>query len=132
MIERLKEYKEIITIVLFFLGGVFWIQRQYPTKNDLKSEIGSLQCLVDKYMYLTQLQIHSRYIERQAENLQGEIRAYGADEQGHLSISPAMVQIVEGKKAELGKLSTDLQKNNDDIQKTSDELQRNICGKAAQ
>ena len=56
-LEKLKQYKEIIAITIFFLGGFFWLQAEFPNKSDLRSEVGSLNCQLKSYMLLTQLQI---------------------------------------------------------------------------
>ena len=56
-LEKLKQYKEIIAIIIFFLGGFFWLQAEFPNKSDLRSEVGSLNCQLKSYMLLTQLQI---------------------------------------------------------------------------
>jgi hypothetical protein len=130
MIEKLKEYKEVAAIIVFFLGGFFWIQGQYPTKTDLKSEIGVLNCLVDKYMSLTQLQIRGRDLQTQAQDLKDEIQAFGTAQE-HLQISPAMSQALEEKKATLAGIRKDLKTNVGDIEKARDELGRNVCRKVA-
>jgi predicted RNase H-like nuclease (RuvC/YqgF family) len=133
MLEKLKEYRDVLAIVVFFLGGFFWIQGQYPTKTDLKSDIGVLSCQLDKYMSLTQLQIRGRDLERQAEELKDEIQAFGNDqERAHLVISPAMGQEIEEKKTALAALRVDLKTNATSIQTTNDELARNVCGKVTQ
>ncbi len=130
MLEKLREYKEVLTIIVFFLGGFFWIQKQYPTKTDLKLEIGVLNCLLDKYMSLTQLQIRGRDLERQAQELSTEISAFGDDQdRPHAPISPAMRQELEAKKADLVAVRSDLKTNTSAIQMTGDELARNLCGK---
>ena len=127
LFERLKEYKELLAIIVFFLGGVFWIQGQYPTKTDLKTEIGVLSCLLDKYMSLTQLQIRGRDLERQAQELKDEIAAFGSDHTP--SLSPAMKQELDSKKASLTTVLADLKTNASSIQSIGDELARNVCGK---
>ncbi len=133
MLEQLKEYKEVLTIVVFFLGGVFWIQKQYPTKTDLQSEIGVLQCLVDRYMALTQLQIHGRDLERQAQDLKSEIQAFSADQQNtKLPVSPGMIDALNEKKSQLAELQADLKNNTESTQKANDELERNVCGRIPQ
>lgn len=130
MLEKLKEYKEVLTIIVFFLGGFFWIQGQYPTKTDLKSQIGVLNCLLDKYMSLTQLQIRGRDLERQAQDLKNEIQAFGDDQdRTHLPASPAMRQELDVKKASLVGVQADLKTNAGNIQTTGDELARNVCGR---
>ncbi len=130
MLEKLKEYKEIISLVLFFLGGVYWMQNQFPTKKDLKVEIGVLNCLLDKYMLLTQLQIRGRDLERQAQELTNQVTVFADDgDPSRPAMSPAMRQDLEARRQELSGLRADLKANSTDIKKTSDELARNVCGK---
>ena len=132
MIEKLKEYKEIITLVAFFLGGFLWIQQQYPTKTDLKSEIGVLNCMVDRYMSLTQLQLLGSDLQTQAQELKEEIQRFGTGtDREHLPISPGMRQTLEDKKATLVAVRTDLKTNVKDVQKALAELSRNVCRKVA-
>ncbi|MEI7457612.1 MAG: hypothetical protein WCK93_12910 [Nitrosomonadales bacterium] len=65
MLERLKEYKELIAIIAFFLGGFFWLQSQYPNKSEVKDEFNSIRCQLNSYMKLTQLQIRSQELDKQ-------------------------------------------------------------------
>lgn len=82
-LEKLIQYKEIITIITFFLGGFFWLQAEFPNKSDLnaqvgllntnlKTEVGSLNCLLDSYMLLTQLQISVMETASEIQNLENE------------------------------------------------------------
>jgi hypothetical protein len=129
-LEKLQEYKELLTVVVFFLGGFFWIQNQYPTKTDLRTEIGVLNCLLDKYMLLTQLQNKGRDLERHAQELKNEIAAFGGDQnRTQPPLSPAMKQELDDKKADLATVQADLKVNAASIQSTGDELARNVCGK---
>lgn len=127
MLERLKEYKELLAIVVFFLGGFFWIQNRYPTKTDLRSEIRVLNCLLDKYMLLTQLQIRGRDLERQVADLSNQLALYDSAPDPILPISPAMRQERDEKRKLLDETRSALKANVAEIQKTGDELQRNVC-----
>lgn len=42
MLKRLKEYKEFILILVVFLGGVFWLYRDFVTKERLADAIDDL------------------------------------------------------------------------------------------
>jgi hypothetical protein len=135
MFEKLKEYKELLGIVVFFLGGFFCIQNQFtrfPTKSDVKSEVSVLHCLLDKYMLLTQRQLRGRELERQVQDLTSQISAYDDRAGAQPAISPAMREEREAKLADLVSARNDLKANAADIQKTGDELQRNVCGKGDQ
>jgi hypothetical protein len=129
-VQRLEEYKELVAILAFFLGGFFWIQNQFPTKTDLKTQIGVLSCLLDKYMSLTQLQNRAQTLEGEAQQLREEIAAFGAD-QGRTQppLSPAMKQELDSKNADLRAVQDDLRKNAALIQAAGEELARNVCGK---
>jgi hypothetical protein len=130
MLEKLKEYKELIGIVVFFLGGIWWIQGQYPTKTDLKSEVGVLKCLLDKYMTLTQLQIRGRDLERLIQDEVSQISSFGNVQSATAaSVSPAILEALEGKKADLAANRTELKAKIAEMQKINDELQRNVCQK---
>jgi hypothetical protein len=135
MLEKLTQYKELLAIVVFFLGGFFWIQNEFarfPTKTDLRSEIQVLNCLLDKYMILTQLQLRGRELERQVQVLTNQIGADGSDGESGPLTSPAMHRELEDKKAELTTARGDLRGNVTEIQKTNDDLQRNVCRRGDQ
>jgi hypothetical protein len=128
MIERLKEYKELIAIIVFFFGGFFWLNDQFPTKKDLSNEIASLNCQLDKYMTLTQLQIHGQELVKQAQELTDRISNMESSTE-NVPLSPAM-------KFELEKLKSDFKynrekhrKNKAEIRKVLDDLARNVCKK---
>ncbi len=128
MLERLKEYKELLAILVFFLGGFFWVQNRFPTKTDLRAEIAGLNCLLDKYMLLTQLQIRGRDLERQVLNLTAQIALYGEDDDPtRPPLSPAMRQDRDARQEELNDTRGALKSNVADIEKIRDELQRNVC-----
>jgi len=130
-IQRLQEYKELLALVAFFLSGFVWIQNQYPTKSDLKAQIGELSCLVGKYMVLTQLQYSAQNLDGDARQLREEIAAFG-DDPAHAQppLSPAMERELESKKAVLAAKQDESKTTAASIQTTRDELARNICGKA--
>lgn len=128
MLEKLKEYKELVAIIVFFLGGFIWLNNQFPTKGDLKAEIGFLNCLVEKYMTLTQLQIRGQELEKQIQDLATSIPDMETNS-GDVHLSPAM-------KFELNQLKSDFEHNKEkyrsntaEIAKILDELARNVCRK---
>lgn len=128
MLEKLKEYKELVAIIVFFLGGFIWLNNQFPTKGDLKAEIGSLNCLVEKYMTLTQLQIRGQELWKQIQDLATSISDMETNS-GNVHLSPAM-------KFELNQLKSDFEHNREkyrsntaEIAKILDELARNVCKK---
>jgi hypothetical protein len=128
MLEKLKEYKELIGILVFFLGGFFWLQREFPTKADLKNEIGILNCLVDKYMTLTQRQMRGQELDRQIQELDKQIKNKFSTSRT-LTLSPAMEQEFEELKKDLSNKKNALNENTNAMVAIGEELQRNICRK---
>jgi hypothetical protein len=132
MIEKLKEYKEVIVIIVFFLGGFFWLENQYPKKTDLKSEIGVLNCLLEKYMTLTQYQIRGQELEKQIQELNNQIQLFYVESKNRSRIvSPGMKHEMDEKKSDLSGKKKDLKENKDAMEKISCELERNVCGKVS-
>ena len=126
MLEKLKEYKEMIAIIVFFLGGFIWLNSQFPKKSDLTAEIGSLECQLEKYMTLTQLQIRSQELEKQAHDLTTRISAMGTNS-GDAHLSPAMKFELDQMKSDLKHNREKHRSNQDEIAKILDELARNVC-----
>ncbi|MEH6444452.1 MAG: hypothetical protein V7784_11195 [Oceanospirillaceae bacterium] len=89
MLEKLKEYKELISIILFFLAGFSWFNNQFPTKNDLSNEIKVVNCLLQNYMELTQLQIEYQNNLPLLDTLTKEINRLKSDSLS-LELSPPL------------------------------------------
>jgi len=145
MLDKIKEYKEIITIIVFFLGGFIWLENQFPKKTDLKEETGSLKtdfksqiksldCLLEKYMTMTQLQIRGQNLEKEINDLEVKIQStFQVNGQGNTPpLSPAMQHELKKLEEDLLAKTKDLQKNNNDMENINNELARNICGKVTQ
>jgi len=128
MLEKLKEYKEIIVLILFFTGGFIWLETRFSTKTDLQTEIASLNCLVEKYMILTQCQIRGQDLERQIQDLNKKIHMMRPDGSSPI-LSPAMTVEFEEFKTDLTHKKSELGQNKETIQKICDELQRHVCRK---
>jgi len=126
MLNKLKEYKELIAIIVFFLGGFFWLHNQFPTKKYLTEEIGSLNCLLENYMSVTQLQIRNQELEKQASDLVVTITGMESNS-GSVSLSPAMKYELDQKKTNINHNRNEYRDNNSSIQKIMDELARNTC-----
>lgn len=131
MLERLKEYKELIAIIAFFLGGFFWLQTQFPSKNDLKDELGSIRCQLNSYMKLTQLQILSQEQERQLSALKIQLSGASREEaSGSASaISPAMMVELEQIKLDFSNTRNQLGQTTTEMKKIRDSLELGACGK---
>jgi hypothetical protein len=126
MLEKLKEYKEMIAIIVFFLGGFIWLNSQFPKKSDLTAEIGSLNCQLEKYMTLTQLQIRSQELGKQAQDLATRISDVETNS-GDAHLSPAMKFELDQMKADLKHNREKHRSNKDEIAEILDELARNVC-----
>ena len=126
MLEKLKEYKEMIAIIVFFLGGFIWLNSQFPKKSDLTAEIGSLNCQLEKYMTLTQLQIRSQELGKQAQDLATRISDVETNS-GDAHLSPAMKFELDQMKSDLIHNREKHRSNKDEIAKILDELARNVC-----
>jgi hypothetical protein len=126
MLEKLKEYKEMIAIIVFFLGGFIWLNSQFPKKSDLTAEIGSLNCQLEKYMTLTQLQIRSQELGKQAQDLATRISDVETNS-GDTHLSPAMKFELDQMKSDLKHNREKHRSNKDEIAEILDELARNVC-----
>lgn len=141
MLEKLKQYQEIITIIIFFLSGFFWLQNQFPQKDDLESvkkqlqgENAVLKCLLKKNMILVQDQIQANSLEKTikektefAEILSKQLDSISSKVQG---VSPAMQNRLNETREDLANQKDELKKVITRMQDTKNELERNICGEA--
>jgi hypothetical protein len=123
MLEKLNQYKEVITLVVFFLGGFFWIENQFPTKLDLTRQIGVLKCELDNYMKLTQLQIRSRDLERTIQTLDQDLGMPISTD-----LPPSFREILDQKKNQRADDIAALKSVNDQIASIFNDLGRQICG----
>lgn len=128
MLEKLKQYKELIAIIVFFLGGFIWLDNQFPSKDDLKAQVAYLDCQLDMYMTLTQKQIHSQELAKQAQDLAARISEMG-NNNDDLQISPAMKFELDQLKSDFAHNKEQHRLNNVEIDKILDELGRNVCKK---
>ncbi len=132
MLDKLNQYKELIAIIVFFLGGFFWLQSEFPNKNDLKSELGSIRCQLDQYMKLTQLQILSQDQEKQLVTLKTQLSNSGQEANGNNTqlLSPAMRIELDQLKQDFTSTREQLRQTTVEMAKIRQELQRGICVKA--
>ncbi len=129
MLEKLNQYKELIAIIVFFLGGFFWIESEFPNKSDLKAELSSVHCLLEGYMKLTQLQIRNQEFEKQIADLGKRLSTAPENGTNALPLSPAMHQEFEQLRSDLADKRNDMKINAAQITQVRDELARNVCGK---
>ena len=128
MFNKLKEYKELVAIIVFFLGGFIWLNNQFPTKSDLTAEVETLNCLLEKYMTLTQLQIRGQVLEKQLQNLADRISEMEST-RGNVDLSPAMTFEFDRLKSDFEHKRNEYRSNKAEIDKILDELGRNVCRK---
>jgi len=128
MIPKLKEYKELIAILIFFLGGFFWLNNRFSTKSDLQQEIASLNCMLEKYMLLTQNQIRTQSLEREIHETSTKLSLM-MNTNGGVSLSPAMEYEIGEIKNQLTEKKGELSKCQSAIQEICLDLQRNSCGR---
>ena len=57
-ITRLKEYKEFIVILVFFIGGFMWIYGYFATKEQVKV----LQCLTNQNITLIESRMQKKFL----------------------------------------------------------------------
>lgn len=142
MLEKLKEYQELITIIVFFLGGFLWLETQFPQKTDLETvkqdlqkENAVLKCLLKKNMTLVQDQIQASALEKSIKEkseylyvLTEKLDKLKTEGQG---VSPAMDLSLNETKEEVANKKNELRQVISRMQDTKNELERNICGEAA-
>jgi hypothetical protein len=142
ILDKLKQYQDIIGIVLFFLGGFFWIQTQFPQKSDLESvkqelqkENGILRCLLKKNMVLVQDQIQASALEKniKEKNEFADILARQLDKMssGTEGVSPAMQSRLDETREEIANKKEELKAVILRMQTTKNELEINSCGESA-
>lgn len=124
-LAKLNDYKEVLAIVIFFLGGVWWIQDRYPTKSDLKSQLTSVNCLLNKYMQLTQRQLQHEQLIAQVTQLDQQLGSAPS-----APLSPSLQQTFSDLQARRASLRTKSDSASDEMQKINDELARNVCAAA--
>lgn len=140
ILDKLKQYQDIIGIVIFFIGGVFWIQNQFPQKADLESvktelqkENAVLRCLLKKNMMLVQDQIQASALEKsiKEKNEFADILAKQLDKMSAEGVSPAMVNRLNETKEEIANKKEELKAVILRMQSTKNELEINSCGESA-
>jgi hypothetical protein len=127
LLSKLNDYKEIITIVVFFLGGVWWIQNRFPTKTDLESQLSVLHCQLDKYMRLTQLQFRNRQLSAQLDDLDRQLAASGPT--GNVPLSPALTEMLNEARKQRDDVRAKLDSTANEMQTINDDLAREVCGR---
>lgn len=134
MLNRIKEYKELIAIIVFFLGGFLWLERNFPakedlesTKRELESKIEESRCVSDKQIEITQWQMRERDLEKHIDDLNGQINMYSDTR----TLPPTVKEAIENKKLERQSEKADLKDTKTRIQEIFRALEINTCRKKA-
>lgn len=100
-------------------------------KASLKAEIGTLKCLLDKYMTLTQLQIQHQEKEKENLELKKQITGIPPEDNGGASVplSPAMKLDRENKKKDYEAGREVLRSLVSRMEEIDNQLRRHICEK---
>ena len=125
MLDKLKEYRDLIGLVVFFLGGFFWIQSQFPTKTDLSSQLGVVKCQLKSYMSLTQDELHAQDLTGKIQDIDQQLAAFSASGE---QLSPSVTAILTQKKSDRDGYLNDLTATNNQMLSISQSLQRQECG----
>lgn len=127
MLEKLKEYKEIITIIVFFLGGFAWLESQFPKKGELQSDIGTLNCLLEQYMQLTQQQFLNQRLGEQIRDLKEKLESNGGI--ANISdLSPALMRVRGDLAEQLDEAKVKYRVSIEQMEEINNRLARNYCG----
>lgn len=124
LLHVLNEYKEILTVIIFFLGGVFWIQNHFPTKTDLISQLSLIKCQLDGYMQLTQQQVRHEQITAQIAQLTQQLESAKT-----VALSPSMEESLADLRTQKAQLLAAGDAASAAMQKINDDLGRNVCAK---
>lgn len=128
MLEKLKQYQEIITIIIFFLGGFFWVEDRFPQKTDLDSfekrlqdKNEKLECLLKKNMSLVQDQVRVITLKQEIE----EKRKFLSDAGENIAplFKSKTEKALHDDEQELGGVTKDMQTM------TKELLQIDVCNK---
>lgn len=139
MLAKLKEYQELIAIIVFFLGGFFWLESQFPQKTDLESvkqelqqENSVLKCLLKKNMMLVQDQIQASALEKNIKEKSEYI--YFLSEKLNTEaqpMSPVMLLKLNEAKEDVAAKKDELKKVIARMQEIKNQLEINSCGEKA-
>jgi hypothetical protein len=128
LLDVLNECKEVIALLVFFLGGVWWIQDRFPTKTDLQSRLALIKCELDDYMQLTQLQVRHEQLSGQLAQLDQQLGS-ATTVRTSVALSPSLQQMLSGLQTQRGQLQIQADAASAAMQKLNDDLARNLCAK---
>lgn len=128
MLEKLNQYKEIITIMVFFLGGFIWMENQFPTKTYLSSQVKLLSCELQEYMKITQLEDRELNLQNEIQDRNGEIQALSASgTDPHGALSPIVEQELAARNLQVTNDTNELNQDNVASQATWNDIEAQKC-----
>ena len=68
---RLKEYKEFIAIILFFMGGVIWITGFFATRNQVEI----MECLLHNKISLVESKVTMLILPTELARMKSELES---------------------------------------------------------
>lgn len=137
MLSKLKEYKEFVAILVFFLGGFFWIDSEFPKKSDvtsvrdgLSNQVTTLECMLKQYMRLTQLQLGAQQTEKRIRELRDQWLERQDSTAGlqPAELSPAMRHELNELKEQLDAERSLLNEISGEIREVNEDLKLQTCG----
>jgi hypothetical protein len=122
--EKLKEYKEIIGIIIFFIGGILWILAYFATKE----QINTLNCLLNRNIEVVQYQINQRILSDDMRVLEFDIVHLSQQQQRSLPEEQQLQDFHNKQKIVLGKYADDDKR----IKEAQGIINRNECEKKSE
>jgi hypothetical protein len=114
MLDVLHKYKEMITLMVFFMGGFFWLQREYASKNELTQQlsltnqrIARLNCLLEANIDGVTAQLKLRILPVSIEQAEFKLATLQANV---TSMSPVHQDLLQSAKRQLEIYRDELQK----------------------
>lgn len=98
LLSRLSEYKELITIFMFFLGGVIWLYSAFATK----SYVGNIRCLLGATIERVDNEAQSRTLKADIVENNTKIEQLKVDlKKAELAGAPTASLIAESERLKL-------------------------------
>jgi hypothetical protein len=122
LLKVLGHYKELITIIVFFAGGVSWIFGFFATKQ----QTNEMRCVMEKNMDQIENQMQSKFLQDELMDIGRQLEELTESEKMHL-----LSERDKQKKLYLNSTSRDLTLQRDEamkkLAKAKEALNKNIC-----
>jgi hypothetical protein len=123
-LEKLKEYKELIGIIIFSIGGILWIVAYFATKD----QINTLNCLLNRNIEVVQYQIDQRILSDDMRVLEFDISHLSLQQQRSLPEEQQLQEVNNKQKLALEKYADDDKR----IKEARGIINRNECEKKSE